>query len=339
MSKTKNTPIQIRKNFNETAFFFPQLYADSSGIYRFEFTMPESVTTWKWQMIAHTKDLSFGSLEQKIITQKKLMVQTNIPRFLREGDNLEIVTKISNTGDAEITGTAVLELIDPQTNTPVDGWFQNVFPNQYFTAEKEQSTIVKFPIQIPFGYNRPLTWRVTAKSANAGDGEQNIVPVLTNRILITESLPLLLPNGGKKQFSFDKLRTNNSETLSHESVTVEYTPNPIWTVVQSLPYLMEYPYECAEQSFNRYYANTLAAYIVQQHPVIKNVFSNWAKDSSSLQSNLSKNEELKQLLLQETPWVSAAENESAQRKNIALLFDLGKMANTKAQLVDKLQQL
>lgn len=334
-----STDTQIRKNFNETAFFFPQLYADSSGIYRFEFTMPESVTTWKWQMLGHTKDLSFGSLEQKIITQKKLMVQTNIPRFLREGDNLEIVAKISNTGDTEIIGTALLELIDPQTNTPVDGWFQNVFPNQYFTAEKGQSTTVKFPIQIPFGYNRPLTWRVTATAPNAGDGEQNIVPVLTNRMLITESLPLLLPNGGKKQFSFDKLRTNNSETLSHESVTVEYTSNPIWTVVQSLPYLMEYPYECAEQSFNRYYANTLAAYIVQQHPVIKNVFSNWAKDSSSLQSNLSKNEELKQLLLQETPWVTAAENEAAQRKNIALLFDLAKMATTKAQLVDKLQQL
>ena len=334
-----STDTQIRKNFNETAFFFPQLYADSNGVYRFEFTMPESVTTWKWQMLAHTKDLSFGSLQQKIITQKKLMVQTNIPRFLREGDNLEIVAKISNTGDTEITGTTLLELIDPQTNTPVDGWFQNVFPNQYFTAEKGQSTTVKFPIQIPFGYNRPLTWRVTATSANAGDGEQNIVPVLTNRMLITESLPLLLPNGGKKQFRFDKLLTTNSETLSHESVTIEYTPNPIWTVVQTLPYLMEYPYECAEQSFNRYYANTLAAYIVQQNPILKNIFSNWAKDSSSLQSNLSKNEELKQLLLQETPWVTAAKNEAAQRKNIALLFDLAKMANTKAQLVDKLQQL
>ena len=339
LSKLKDSPIQIRKNFNETAFFYPQLYADSNGIYRFEFTMPESVTTWKWQMLAQTKDLAFGSLQQKIITQKTLMVQTNVPRFLREGDNVEIVAKISNTSDAEITGTVVLELIDPQTNAPVDGWFQNVFPNQYFTAEKEQSTTVKFPIQIPFGYNRLLTWRVTAKSANAADGEQNIVPVLTNRMLITESLPLLLPNGCKKQFSFDKLRDNNSETLSHESITVEYTPNPIWTVVQSLPYLMEYPYECAEQSFNRYYANSLAAYIIQQNPIIKNAFSNWIKDSSSLQSNLSKNEELKQLLMQETPWVQAAENEAAQRKNIALLFDLGKMANTKAQLIDKLKQL
>lgn len=338
-TKPKDAPIQIRKNFDETAFFYPEIYADSNGVYSFEFTMPESVTEWKWQLLAHTKDLSFGSLQQKAVTQKTLMVQTNVPRFIREGDRIEIVSKISNTGDAELTGQATLELIDAQTNKPVDGWFQNIFPTQYFTAEANQSTTVRFPVTIPYTYNKPLLWRVSARSSNYSDGEQNILPVLSNRMLVTESLPLILSNRSTKDFRFEKLLTNKSESLSHESVTVEYTSNPIWTVVQALPYLMEYPYECAEQTFNRYYANSIAASIVQQHPQIKTVFNKWAKDSSALKSNLAKNEELKQILLQETPWVFASENETEQRKNIAQLFDLVKMSSQKESVLDKLQQL
>jgi TonB-dependent SusC/RagA subfamily outer membrane receptor len=339
ITKGKNTvPVEPRKNFNETAFFFPQLYADSSGKYSFSFTMPEALTQWKWMSLAHTKDLAFGTNSATIITQKKMMVQPNAPRFMREGDNMEFSTKIVNMSDKEITGQVTLELLDAATNTAVDGWFQNIFPSQYFTVDAGQSFAVKFPIQIPFSFNKPLTWRVVARAGEYSDGEENVLPVLTNRMLVTESLPLFLPNDTTQRFSFDKLLHNTSESLTQEALTVEYTSNPTWYAVQALPYLMEYPYECAEQTFNRFYANALASYIVNKYPRIKQVFDKWRLDSSSLKSNLQKNEELKQVLLQETPWVLQAESEEQQKKNIALLFDLVKLSNQTNVLIEKLSQ-
>lgn len=338
--KEQEQAVKPRKNFDETAFFFPNLYADTAGNYTFSFTMPESLTQWKWLSFAHTKDLAFGTNSATITTQKTLMVQPNAPRFMREGDNLEFVTKIANLSDKELTGQCTLELVDATTGASVDGWFQNSFPTQYFTAAANQSAVVKFPILIPFNYNKPLTWRVIAKAAEFGDGEENTLPILTNRMLVTESLPLYLkPGEEKKSFTFNKLLNNKSESLVHEGITVEYTANPVWSVVQSLPYLMEYPYECAEQTFNRMYANALASSIVNKYPKIKSVFEQWKNDTSTLKSNLQKNEELKQVLLQETPWVLNAETEQQKQKNIALLFDVVKMSDNINAVLEKIQQL
>lgn len=339
VKKPQEKPVRPRKNFNETAFFFPQLYADTSGNYSFSFTMPEALTQWKWQTFAHTKDLAFGNNTATITTQKTLMVQANAPRFVREGDNLEFVAKLSNLSDRELTGQVRLELVDATTNVSVDGWFQNMFPTQYFTVGAGQSSAVKFPIQIPFTFNKPLTWRVIAQAGNFSDGEENTLPVLSNRMLVTESLPMLIKGDTTQHFVLDKLVNNQSETLTNQSLTVEYTANPVWTAVQALPYLIEYPYECAEQTFNRYFANALAANIIAKHPRIKSVFEQWQKDTTGLKSNLAKNEELKQVLLQETPWVLQAENETQQQKNIALLFDVVKMSNNGTAAIDKLQQL
>jgi hypothetical protein len=205
-------------------------------------------------------------------------------------------------------------------------------------VEAGQSFAVKFPILIPFSYNRPLTWRIKAISGDMSDGEENTLPVLTNRMLVTETLPLFLPNDTTQHFVFEKLLNSKSESLTHEAVTVEYSSNPVWYAVQALPYLMEYPYECAEQTFNRLYANMLASYIVNKNPKLKQVFEQWKADSSSLKSNLQKNEELKQILLQETPWVMQAESEAQQRKNIGLLFDLVKLGSQTDALVQKLNQ-
>lgn len=342
----ENTPplpdlkqVTPRKNFNETAFFLPHLYADSSGKYSFSFTMPEALTQWKWMSLAHTRDLAFGYNSEYVVTQKQLMVQPNAPRFLREGDNMELSSKIVNLSDKELTGQVSLELLDAATLTSVDGWFQNVFPTQYFTVEAGKSFLVKFPVQIPFNYNRLLTWRIKASTGALSDGEENTLPVVTNRILVTESLPLFVAGDTTRNFRFDKLLQNTSESLTQEALTLEYSSNPIWYAVQALPYLMEYPYECAEQSFNRLYANLLAAWIVNKDPLLKKVFTQWQQDSSSLQSNLQKNEELKQILLQETPWVLAAENEEQQKKNLALLFDLVKLGTQTNALIEKLTQL
>lgn len=331
--------ISPRKNFNETAFFFPQLSADSSGRYSFSFTMPEALTQWKWMSLAHTRELAFGYTSDLIVTQKKLMVQPNTPRFLREGDNIELISKIVNLSEQELTGQVTLELLDASTNTSVDGWFQNVFPSQYFTVEAGKASIVKFPIQVPFNFNRPLTWRIKAGTGLLSDGEENTLPVVTNRLLVTESLPLFIKGDTTQTFRFNKLLHNNSESLSQQGLTIEFSSNPVWNAVQALPYLMEYPYECAEQSFNRVYANLLASWIVNRNSRIRQVLAQWQQDSSSLQSNLQKNEELKQLLLQETPWVLQAENEEQQKKNIELLFNLAKLENQASQWIDKLAQM
>jgi hypothetical protein len=349
----EHTPsVNIRKNFAEMAFFLPDLHTDSAGNVSFSFTMPEALTTWKWMTLAHTKDLAFGYAEKSVITQKPLMVQPNAPRFLREGDRMELTTKIVNLTDSEMTGQAELQLTDPTTGQSADGWFTNRQANQYFTVGARQSVWISWPIEIPFQYSRPLTYRITAGAGLYSDGEEAILPVVSNRMLVTESLPLNLkpgaggspaPHGAVREqhFVFDKLlQSGNSETLSQHALTVEFTSNPAWYAVQALPYLMEYPYECAEQTFNRFYADALAAYIVNSSPRIRAVFEKWkTADTAALLSNLEKNQELKSVLLEETPWVFEARSESQQKKNIALLFDMVRMQRELGAALDKLNDL
>lgn len=334
-------PVQIRKNFNETAFFFPDLKTDADGNITFSFTMPEAVTEWKWMSMAHTKDLSFGYAEKKIVTQKELMVQANAPRFLREGDRMDFSAKIVNITDRELTGQVELLLIDPATGTSVDGWFQNIFPNQFFAVPANQSVPVSFTIEIPYKYNHPVTYKIVARAGDISDGEEAILPVISNRMLVTESMPLPLRGKSTQSFKLDKLlKSGESETLAHQGITVEYTSNPAWYAVQALPYLMEYPYECAEQIFNRYYANALATTIANSSPRIREIFERWKTvDTAALLSNLEKNQELKMILLEETPWVLQVKNESEQKKNIALLFDMVRMSNELKSSMVKLREM
>jgi len=336
-----NADIQLRKNFNETAFFFPDLKTDAEGNISFNFTMPEALTKWKFQALAHTKDLSFGYSTVNVVTQKELMIQPNAPRFLREGDKIELSAKVVNMSDKELTGTVQLELLNASTMQPVDGWFQNIQPLQYFTVSAGQSSPMKFSVSIPYGYNNAVVYRFKAVSGNVSDGEEMALPVISNSMLVTESMPLNLRNTNSKSFTFDKLlQSGKSETLQQHALTVEYTSNPAWYAVQSLPYLTDFPYECAEQTFNRYYANALAGMIANKAPKLRAIVEKWsATDSSALMSNLQKNEELKSVLLEETPWVLEAKSEAQQKKNIALLFDMVRMNAGLQTAYDKLKQL
>jgi TonB-dependent SusC/RagA subfamily outer membrane receptor len=340
-SNATTEEVKVRKNFNETAFFFPQLKTDAEGNVEFSFTIPEALTQWKLLTLAHTKDAASGYTEKTVVTQKPLMVQPNAPRFIREGDKMEFSAKVVNLTDKEVTGTATLELIDAATNAPIDGWFKNIFPTQYFTVAAGQSSAVKFPMEIPFNFNSAMLYRIVAKTSEASDGEEMAIPVLTNRMLVTESMPLNVRGTNSKSFKFEKLlNSGNSITLSNHAVTVEYTSNPAWYAVQALPYLMEYPYECAEQTFNRYYANTLASFVSNSNPKIKAVFEKWKNvDTAALLSNLQKNEELKSALLQETPWVLEAQNEAQQKQHIALLFDMVKMSAAQENAFNKLKEM
>jgi uncharacterized protein YfaS (alpha-2-macroglobulin family) len=333
--------IQIRKNLNETAFFYPQLASNEKGEIVLKFKAPEALTRWKLMALAHTKDLKYGQIEKTRVTQKDLMVFVNAPRFLREGDSMEFSAKISNISVGDLSGTAELHFFDAFTMQPVDQLLNLQQTAKPFSVTKGSSASVSWKINVPEGL-QAVVYRITASSGSFSDGEEAAIPVLTNRMLVTESLPLPVKGNQQKTFSFDKLLNSGKagSTLKNYRLSLEFTSNPAWYAVQALPYLMEYPHECAEQLFSRYYANSLATSIANSNPKIKRVFESWKITSpDALKSKLEKNEELKSVLLQESPWVAEAKNESEQKLRIGLLFDLNRMASEQASALKKLADI
>ncbi len=327
--------VKARTNLQETAFFFPQLTTDKDGNVSFNFTTPEALTKWNLNLFAHDKQGNYAKSTLQTVTQKDLMVLPNVPRFLRQGDQIQISTKISNLSKKDLTGTAVLQLFDALTGKAIDSELANTLNQQSFSAKAKGNTQVTWTLSIPDNVSA-VQYKILAKSDNFSDGEQNALPVLTNRMLVTETLPMWIKSNETRTFTLDKLKTNTSTTLKHHKLTLEMTSNPAWYAVQALPYLMEYPYECNEQTFSRFYANALASHIVNSNPRIKEVFNQW-KNTDALLSNLEKNQDLKSILIQETPWLRDAQSETEQKKRIALLFDLNKMNNELTRAKKKLK--
>ncbi|TWO31663.1 alpha-2-macroglobulin [Seonamhaeicola sediminis] len=328
------TQVQVRKNLKETAFFFPHLKTDENGNVSFSFTTPEALTQWKLQLLVHTKNLESATTTLKTVTQKELMVIPNAPRFLREGDQIIISTKVANLTDKQLNGQALLVLTDALTGKKIDSVLGNISNIKTFSMNANGNINVSWDLSIPDGI-QAIQYKVIAKTADFSDGEQNVLPVLSNRMLVTETLPMWIKSNETRTFTLDKLRNVSSTTLKHHKLTVEITSNPAWYAVQALPYLMEYPYQCNEQTFSRYYANALANHIVNSNPRIQEVFNQW-NSQDALISNLEKNQELKSIIIQETPWLQDAQSETEQKKRIALLFDLNKMNNELQLALDKL---
>ncbi|WP_452232518.1 alpha-2-macroglobulin family protein [Lacinutrix sp. MEBiC02595] len=345
--ETDFSGVTIRENLQETAFFFPQLQTDKNGNISFSFTTPEALTKWNLQLLAHTKNLESTITSLETVTQKELMVIPNAPRFLREGDEIVISSKIANLTEKQISGEAVLQLFDATTGERIDKKlyteaeipspnYSGTYGTREFTVDANGNTQVAWLLYIPEDI-AAVQYKIIAQSGKYSDGEQNVLPVLTNRMLVTETLPMWIKSNETKTFTLDKLKNTTSTTLKNHNLTLEMTSNPAWYAVQALPYLMEYPYDCNEQTFSRYYANALASHIANSNPRIQDVFNQW-KNTDALLSNLEKNEELKSLLIQETPWLRDAQSESEQKKRIALLFDLNKMNNELQSAKRKLEQ-
>jgi hypothetical protein len=357
-TKTANrqpiTDIPLRTNFNETAFFFPQLHTDAEGNILLKFKAPDALTRWKLMAFGHTKEMQSGTLTETATTSKELMIVPNTPRFFREGDKMVYSAKVTNLSNVEIEGTATLELIDAITNINIDNLFLNKITSLPFKIKNGESQSVQWNIEIPQSFTNPIIVKTIATasklmpadmkikwatSPHLFDGEQNVVPVLLNSMLVTETLPLPVRMNSTKDFTFKNLlNSKTSNTIRHYDLSVEYTSNPAWYAVQALPYLTDYPYECAEQTFNRYYANALATHIANSSSKVKEIFSLWEnKDTNALLSNLQKNTTLKSALLQETPWVLDAKNEADQKRNIAQLFNLNRMSNELDRTIRELQ--
>ena len=332
-----DVPIAIRKNLNETAFFFPHAISNEEGEVNLTFTMPEALTEWKLMAFAHDAETRSGFIDGKTVTSLDLMVRPNPPRFLREGDVLEFTTRVLNSGKTDRTGIVKLSLKNANTEELVNKLLGNKSPEISFTIPAGESRSFSWRLTVP-DRAPTLLYQVTASADDQADGEENYLPVLSRRILVTESLPLPIRNKGTKKFQFEKLLTaNKSNTLEHQSLTVQVASNPAWYAVLALPYLMEYPHNCAEQQFNRLYANLLASHIANSDTKIRRVFDLW-KGTDALDSPLEKNEELKNLLLLETPWVSEAKNESQARRNVGILFDNNRLNTEVNRLFDQLNK-
>jgi len=307
--------VKARQNLNETAFFYPNLKTDTEGNINLEFTSPEALTQWRLMLFGHNQHTESVYKEAYTVTQKKLMLTPNAPRFLREKDSIVISAKISNLSDELLSGDAQLKLFNVEDESRIDIDLSNTKAIKEFTVAKNGNTQLSWKLYIPEGFNL-IRYEVIAKTKQFEDGETNILPVLKNRMLVTKTIPIWLQGQEEKEFS---LKKNDSETLQNHQITLEYTSNPAWTVLQVLPYLMEYPYDCSEQTFSKYFAKAISEKILKENPKIAAVLKDWNKNSET--NKLAKNEELKSILLQETPWLNDAKSEAENIQNLSKLLD------------------
>jgi hypothetical protein len=330
--------VSPRKNLNETAFFFPHLLSNKDGEVKLQFVMPEALTKWKFMAFAHDKELRSGGLHDSVVTARDLMVQPNPPRFLREGDLLEFTVKVSNQSETAQKGTVRLTFADARTDKSVDADLSNTKNEQLFDIPAKESRSFSWRLKVPddMGF---VTFKAVASTGKLSDGEEGGLPVLSRRILVTESLPLPIRGPATKTWDFKRLAdSGKSDTLRHKTLTVQAVSNPSWYAIMALPYLMEFPYECTEQTFNRLYANALARYIATSHPRIRKVFDQW-KGTPALDSPLEKNKDLRAVMLEETPWVQQAEKESQARRNVGILFDDNRLTQETSRLQQQLADM
>ena len=334
------TPPPLRSALDETVFFYPDIKTDDKGNLSFSFKMKEGLTRWKFQALAHTKELAFGLIQKEVVTQKQLMVFPNPPRFFREGDTIAFQIKATNLTNQSLSGSAQLKIVDAINNEDVSAQWKITKGSQDLKINAGVSSALSWTLVVPKTWIRPVKYQVSASAGSFTDGEESMLPVVTNRILITETLPLPVKAKETRTFVFKSMQSNSSSTLDHHQFVVEMTTSPAWYAVQALPYLMEYPHECAEQIFSRLYANSLGAHIVNKYPAIKQVYDGWRNTKSdALLSNLEKNQELKSAMLEETPWVRDAMGETTQKKDIALLFETNKLRNESQQALLRLEKM
>lgn len=327
--------IQIRENFAETAFFYPQLRTNEKGEVSISFVLPESLTRWKFMGLAHTRNVDYGKIEATATASKEFMLQPNMPRFVRVGDKANIAASLMNLSDKGVKGTVRMELFNPET--------EKVFysQKQKFDVKGGETGHVNFTFEVSDKY-AVMACRMVADGDTFSDGEQRYIPVLTDKQWVTETVPLNVNGEGAHTFSLENLFNKHSKTASEQRLTVEFTAHPAWYAVQALPVVAHPQNEDALSWATAYYAHSLVAYIVKENPRIKQVFDSWKAQGGTKEtfmSNLQKNQELKNILLAETPWLAEATNEAEQKQRIATLFDLNTMNSQLAVSVEKLGEL
>lgn len=332
MDRGNSEKKDVRINFAETAFFYPQLRSDSKGYVEIEFTLPESLTTWRFMGLAHTKDMDYGELSANITASKDFMLQPNLPRYVRVGDDVTFTASLMNLTDKEIKGTIRMELFNPETEKV---WMKQ---KKSFQVAGKGTTIVQFSFKVKDEYE-VLACRMVADGGKFSDGEQRYIPVLTDKQWMTESVSIDVDKAGTYRIPLEDLFNHHSNTVTHPRMIVEFTGNPAWYAVQALPVLAEPENDNVFSWASVFYANTLAEYIAASNPKIRQLVDSWKGQKDELTSPLQKNEELKDLLLEETPWLSEGMDETAQRQRLASLFDGNALNDRNAKVINKLKEL
>ena len=336
VSATVNEPepqVQIRENLNETAFFYPQLTTDAEGRVTLKFTLPESLTTWRFMGLAHTKNMYYGLLEGEAVAKKDVMIQPNMPRFIREGDEATITARIFNTADHDISGKATLRLINPETDAVV---YEQTEP---FALATGATTTASFRMSFATAPSSLLICQVTAVGGGFSDGEQHYLPLLpaTEHVLVTVPFTQIEP--GTKAIDLSQLIPADG---TNGKLTMEYTNNPAWLMIQALPYIGKPTDDDVISQATSYYANSIGQYLIDQNPKAKTAFELWQQETgneTSLMSALEKHQGLKELVLSETPWVMDADGEAEQKQRLADFFDTNTMQMRLSSALDKMRKL
>ena len=344
----RQTSVQLRENLQETAFFYPQLTTDEEGNVTIKFTLPESLTTWRFLGVAHTEDMMYGNLSDEAVARKEVMIQPNMPRFVRQGDRATISARIFNTTDKALSGTARLQLLDPESEKVIAQSSENI------SVAPDSTVSATFVCQPREWWPSLLVARVSVSGKTFSDGEQHYLPVLPNRERVTLTVPFTQNEPGTKTIDLTKLFPKDSDGSSDRSqvssrlspmssqLTVEYTNNPAWLLIQALPAIGHPHDNCAVCQATSLYANAIGMHILGQNPSAKHVFEAWkheTTDVTTLNSQLEKNQELKSLLLDQTPWLLDAKDENAQRHMLADFFDDNLMQQRLQSAVDNLTRL
>lgn len=322
----------LRSNFAETAFFYPHLMTDNNGEVSISFTLPESLTEWKFMGLAHTDEVDYGKITAEIVAHKDFMVQPNMPRFVRTGDHATIATQIINKSDTDISGTAVFELTDPETGKTV------YKATKKFSVGKGETASVDFNFNVSEKYPL-LVCRISAGNKTFSDGERNYLPVLTDKKHITETVPFFIDNAGTKNIDLSGMFNGGSDSATEKQMTIEYSDSPGWTVIQSLKSISDVNNNNAISLSAALYANYAIKTLADSNPSLQDMAEAWKKDGISSKSNLEKNEELKDILLQESPWMTEATNETEQMMMLSDLFDRNIMDSRISTSTERLARL
>jgi len=296
------------------------------------------LTKWKFMGFVHGKECERGFVRGYTVTQKKLMVRPNPPRFLRESDKLYFTARVVNMSDKKQVGKVQLDFKDLITEELVNEELSLTSHVRSFSIKAHTSKTFSWKVIVPKGMN-PITYTVVAKTKEYSDGETDAIPVLSSRKYLTESYPLYVRGKQTKNFTFNRVKdVLDSKTAEPFKFTVQITSNPSWYAIQALPYLAEYPHECSEQIMNRLYANSIGKHIVNSNPRIEEVFNQW-RGTDAIKSNLEKNQDLKSVILLETPWVRQAERESMAKRNVGIFFEENRISQNINSAYNKLSKM
>ncbi len=329
-------PPPPRKNLVETAFFLPSLSSDKEGNVTIEFTVPDTLTTWQFKALAHDAALRNGVLVEQCVSAKDLMVEPLMPRFLREGDVVQIPVKVSNKSTGRLAGTVSFSLADARTDADMRGLIVGDTSLPFDLAAGESKPVV-FTVKVADG-TEALRYLATGTAGKASDGEEAMIPVLPRRVLVTETVPVTIRGPGERKVSLDRLVKSAGTDIQSQSLVVQAASNPAWYAVLALPAIMEQTDESTETLFTRLYANALARHLATRDPRIAKVFEQW-KGTDALTSPLQKNTDLVKTLVAETPWVRDAVNETEARARIALLFESTRAENEVSAAFQRLAAL